>query len=61
MYNMGHCRFENTNGALKECIDAIESRNDVSELEASYAKALYENAKEYIDAYEAYGVKVEED
>lgn len=61
MYNMGHCRFENTNGALKECIDAIERKRETSEMEASYAKSLYENAKYYIEAYEQYGVKIEND
>lgn len=58
---MGYCRFENTNGALEECIDAIERKVETSEIEADYAKALYENAKEYIEVYEMYGVKVEED
>jgi hypothetical protein len=61
MINMGHCRFENTNEALIECIDAIESRIKTSESEVSCAKALYENAKEYIEVYEMYGVKVEND
>ena len=61
MYNMEYCRFENTNGALRECIGAIERCSETSDTEASYARALYENAKEYIEAYERYGIKTGND
>lgn len=54
MINMGHCRFNNTVLALEECIEALDSDglDELSDSEKTYAKGLYDLAKDYIDQYE---------
>lgn len=54
MINMGYCRFENTTIALEECTEALErdGLDELSDSEKTYAKGLYDLAKDYIDQYE---------
>ena len=54
MINMECCRFNNTALALEECIEALErdGLDELSDSEKTYAKGLYDLAKDYIDQYE---------
>lgn len=54
MFNMGYCRFENTCGALEECIDALLRQEPMSERELAYAERLRENYEEFISALRNY-------
>lgn len=40
MPNMGYCKFQNTFNDLKECIDAIQNREEISSTERYYAEQL---------------------
>lgn len=54
---MGYCRFENTCGALEECIDALLRQEPMSERELAYAEKLQENYEEFISALRNYNPK----
>jgi len=49
MMNMGHCRFENTNMALQECIDAIDENRVYTGGEDSEAKELITKFLEFCE------------
>lgn len=52
MSNMGYCRFRNTLTDFRDCLEAIESGEELSPEEQKAAKKLFEAAKDYIEAWE---------
>lgn len=50
MGNMSYCRFENTLGDLKDCLDAIREEPDLSETEARAKKELIKVCIEIVEA-----------
>jgi hypothetical protein len=47
MANMSYCRFENTNGDVIDCIDALVDREISSDEEKKYAKRLLVNILDF--------------
>lgn len=41
MINMSHCRFNNTNLALNECLDAIQTGKELSISEMNSCKQMF--------------------
>lgn len=59
MINMEHCRFENTDEALKECFRAMyrmvdKGFDNLSETERYFASALKEDAEAYIKLFDMF-------
>ena len=54
MINMSYCRFEKTEIALEQCINALYENGfeSLSESEKECAARLYDLAKDYINKYE---------
>ena len=61
MPNMSYCRFRNTNGDLRDCIDAIEDRSPLSDEEAASAEHMADLCRRYLTALEENGIKREAD
>jgi len=49
MPNMMYCRFENTYNDLKECLQALEYEEELSESEQKYKDKLCSTISEYFD------------
>lgn len=49
MSNMSYCRFENTYGDLRDCVEALEEEGleELSDQEKIYAKKIKDLCKEY--------------
>ena len=43
MINMSYCRFNNTNLALNECLDAIQDGEKLSDSEMDCCKRMFKN------------------
>jgi hypothetical protein len=52
MSNMHYCRFANTYRDLKECLESIESEEELSEIEAKYKIKLIGLCREISNDYE---------
>lgn len=61
MPNMSYCRFENTYSDLKDCINALYNREELSMSESDYARRMYQKCKDYIEEYESYDYDVNQD
>lgn len=57
MMNMAHVRFENTNQAMKECINALTRQEPISKEELAYVERLRENYEEFMTALRNYNPK----
>ena len=51
MANMSYCRFENTYRDLADCVEALETREELSNSERRYAKFMRDMCEDYISAY----------
>lgn len=58
---MSYCRFENTTPELWACAEDLENGKVLSPYEEPYRHRLYEAAKAYIEAYENYEPREDED
>lgn len=58
---MSYCRFENTTPELNACAGELESGKVLNGYEEHYRHALYEAAQRYIEAYENYEPREEDD
>lgn len=58
---MSYCRFENTTPELWLCVGSLERGEILNEYEEPYRKRLYEAAKAYIEAYENYEPRDDDD
>lgn len=58
---MSYCRFENTTPELNKCAAALEDGETLNEYEQPYMELLYDAARRYIEAYENYEPRDEED
>lgn len=47
MINMGHCRFQNTESALGECLDALQRRDIENIPEKSAAQKMFSTFLEF--------------
>ncbi len=56
MANMSYCRFENTIGDLRDCREAIENGNPLSEREAKFAKKMVQECKDFLKAVKDCGI-----
>lgn len=54
MANMSYCRFENTLSDLKDCRDALDRGDSLSEREVKKAKALIDLCREIADYDDGY-------
>lgn len=71
MGNMSYCRFENTYGDLKDCLEALSDAGGVNELEKDagqyekkYVRKLVDLCKEIVDDFGEYDeeyLPIEED
>ena len=54
MSNMSYCRFENTYGDLKDCVEALEENKleDLSDRERKFAERMKDLCKEYLELIE---------
>ena len=53
MANMSYCRFENTFGDLRDCVNALNEEDlPESMSEKQHASWIYKKCQEYIEAYE---------
>ena len=57
MLNMANVRFENTNQAMQECINALTRQEPISNEELAYAERLRENYEEFMSALRNYNPK----
>lgn len=51
---MSYCRFENTTPELNACARALENGEILNQYEEPYRELLYKAALRYIEAYEEY-------
>lgn len=58
---MSYCRFENTTPELNKCAAALEHGDVLNEYEEFYRHQLYSAAKRYIEAYDEYEPRDDED
>lgn len=51
---MSYCRFENTYGDLKDCVEALEENKleDLSDRERKFAERMKDLCKEYLELIE---------
>ena len=61
MSNMSYCRFQNTVGDFRDCLEAISDREELSGDEKHSAKRLYELAQMFVSEYEVYLEDMEEE
>ena len=61
MSNMSYCRFENTIGDLRDCVEAIEEGKPLSEREARFAKKMVQVCKDYLAAVKDNGIVAEDE
>ena len=52
MANMSYCRFYNTLSDLRDCKDALDRGDSLSETEVKKAKALIDLCREIADNYD---------
>ncbi len=54
MSNMSYCRFENTYGDLRDCVEALEENRleDLSDRERKFAESIKDLCKEYLELTE---------
>jgi len=48
-HNMSYIQFENTVGALKECLQSLQNRTKLSDLERKYALEMFQLCEEVLD------------
>jgi len=58
---MSYCRFENTTPELNKCARALEDGEILNQYEEPYRKLLYQAALRYIEAYEEYEPRVDDE
>ena len=58
---MSYCRFENTTPELNKCARALEDGEILNEYEEPYRELLYNAALRYIDAYENYETREDDE
>ena len=51
---MDYCKFENTYHDFSACVAHLEQGRGFNQYEKTYKDLLYQAAKEYIEAYENY-------
>lgn len=56
--NMSYCRFHNTFIDLQDCVEALESFDDISQDEMRYAGQMYELCQRYMRAFEEFEEEV---
>lgn len=61
MANMSYCRFENTIGDLRDCVEAIDTGDCLSEREAKFAKKMVQVCKDFLKAVKENGIHADED
>lgn len=61
MSNMSYCRFENTLPDLRDCLEAINNEDVLSEREAKFAKKMVQVCKDYIEAVNDLGINEEDE
>jgi len=61
MPNMSYCRFQNTYADVEDCTDAVEAREELSESELRYAKAMYKACKEFVTQADRFGFMADDE
>lgn len=61
MASMSYCRFENTTPDLWACVRDLEDGKVLNQYEEPYRHRLYEAAKAYIEAYENYEPRTDDE
>ena len=61
MANMSYCRFENTYSDLSDCVCALNDGKEISEREMYYATNMCKLCEEFIEAFDSYEPKTEEE
>lgn len=57
MANMSYCRFQNTQGDLRDCVDALG--DELSKDEARAARRMYKLCQDFIANVDEYGINEE--
>ena len=58
-YNMDYCKFENTAGALAECLEAIQDGVDVGALSSDHERRGYKRLLKLVE--QIYAIMQDED
>jgi len=61
MPNMSYCRFQNTVGDLRDCVEALWDSPPTSAEEIAAAKRMAKLCEEYLENFDANALEVEED
>ena len=52
--NMSYCRFRNTLGDLRDCVNALEEGAEMSYEERNAAQSMRDMCERYLEAYDEY-------